>query len=220
MQIFKKIISKPLDLSSKPWPQISEAAKSCVRGMLARDPRKRLTAEQLLRHEVLEEAGMLARDPRKRPTAEQLLRHEWMRGAALGGMWRVLEDAGMLARDPRKRLTAEQPLRHEWMRGAALGAMWRVWEDAGMLARDPRKRPTAEQLPRHEWIRGAAQGACVFVDGWVGEDAVEVQSGWPPDCSSAVPVSLYVLQSRASPSEGRVTPDGWMSRWMQGRREG
>eukprot|EP00955_Chlamydomonas_euryale_P001262 14721-Chlamydomonas_euryale.AAC.1 len=65
---------------------------------------------------MLGHAGMLARDPRKRRTAEQLLRHEWMRIAALGGMCRVLEEAGMLVRDPCKRLTAEQLLRHEWMR--------------------------------------------------------------------------------------------------------
>lgn len=46
-QIFKHIMSQPLDLKSDPWPRISDAAKDCVRKMLARDPRKRLTAEQV-----------------------------------------------------------------------------------------------------------------------------------------------------------------------------
>lgn len=46
-KIFKNIMSKPLDLKSNPWPKISDAAKDCVRRMLARDPRKRLTAEEV-----------------------------------------------------------------------------------------------------------------------------------------------------------------------------
>lgn len=36
-----------MDLKSEPWPKISDAAKEIVRKMLARDPRKRLTAEQV-----------------------------------------------------------------------------------------------------------------------------------------------------------------------------
>lgn len=37
-QIFKSIMSKPLDTKSEPWPRISDAAKDCVRRMLNRDP--------------------------------------------------------------------------------------------------------------------------------------------------------------------------------------
>ncbi|KXZ49062.1 hypothetical protein GPECTOR_23g147 [Gonium pectorale] len=48
--IFKSILSAPLDLKSDPWPRISPDAKDIVRRMLARDPRKRLTAEQVLNH--------------------------------------------------------------------------------------------------------------------------------------------------------------------------
>ena len=48
--IFKAVMSQSLDMRSDPWPRISDAAKDCVRRMLTRDPKKRLTAEQLLRH--------------------------------------------------------------------------------------------------------------------------------------------------------------------------
>jgi calcium-dependent protein kinase len=47
MQIFKHIMSQPLDLKSDPWPRVSDAAKDIVRKMLTRDPKKRLTAEQV-----------------------------------------------------------------------------------------------------------------------------------------------------------------------------
>jgi len=57
-KIFKNIMSKPLDLKSPPWPKISDAAKDCVRKMLARDPRKRLTAEEVLNHPWMQENGV------------------------------------------------------------------------------------------------------------------------------------------------------------------
>lgn len=37
-----------IDFKREPWPQISESAKSLVRQMLEPDPRKRLTAQQVL----------------------------------------------------------------------------------------------------------------------------------------------------------------------------
>lgn len=37
-----------IDFSSHPWPNISESAKDLVKRMLARDPRKRITAHQVL----------------------------------------------------------------------------------------------------------------------------------------------------------------------------
>lgn len=37
-----------LDFKRDPWPQISESAKSLVRQMLEPEPKKRLTAQQVL----------------------------------------------------------------------------------------------------------------------------------------------------------------------------
>jgi len=48
--IFDQVLKGELDFSSDPWPSISESAKDLVRKMLNRDPRKRLTAHEALRH--------------------------------------------------------------------------------------------------------------------------------------------------------------------------
>lgn len=42
------ILRGVLDFKREPWPQISDNAKSLVRQMLDPDPRKRLTAKQVL----------------------------------------------------------------------------------------------------------------------------------------------------------------------------
>lgn len=44
------ILRGVLDFKREPWPQISESAKSLVRQMLDPDPKKRLTAQQVLEH--------------------------------------------------------------------------------------------------------------------------------------------------------------------------
>ncbi|KAK7396788.1 hypothetical protein VNO78_17947 [Psophocarpus tetragonolobus] len=49
-EIFRDVLHGDLDLSSDPWPNISESAKDLVRKMLDRDPRKRITAHEVLRH--------------------------------------------------------------------------------------------------------------------------------------------------------------------------
>ena len=46
--IFEQVLRGDLDFSSDPWPNISESAKDLVRKMLVRDPRRRLTAHQVL----------------------------------------------------------------------------------------------------------------------------------------------------------------------------
>lgn len=46
--IFEQIVKGELDLVSEPWPAISESAKDLVRRMLARDPKKRVTAHEVL----------------------------------------------------------------------------------------------------------------------------------------------------------------------------
>ncbi|XP_062182798.1 calcium-dependent protein kinase 12-like [Phragmites australis] len=46
-----------LDLSSAPWPSISESAKDLIRKMMNTDPQKRITAVQALEHPWLKEGG-------------------------------------------------------------------------------------------------------------------------------------------------------------------
>lgn len=46
--IFEAVLEGNLDLESSPWPTISESAKDLIRKMLARDPKKRITAAEAL----------------------------------------------------------------------------------------------------------------------------------------------------------------------------
>ncbi|CAK9152983.1 unnamed protein product [Ilex paraguariensis] len=46
--IFEQVLKGELDFTSEPWPSISESAKDLVRRMLVRDPKKRLTAHEVL----------------------------------------------------------------------------------------------------------------------------------------------------------------------------
>ncbi|KAE8126173.1 hypothetical protein FH972_020916 [Carpinus fangiana] len=48
--IFQEILQGKLDLQSEPWPSISDSAKNLIREMLDRDPKKRLTARDVLCH--------------------------------------------------------------------------------------------------------------------------------------------------------------------------
>ncbi|XP_030939088.1 calcium-dependent protein kinase 10-like [Quercus lobata] len=50
------ILRGNIDFRREPWPQISESAKSLVRQMLEQDPKKRLTAQQVLDHPWLQNA--------------------------------------------------------------------------------------------------------------------------------------------------------------------
>lgn len=42
------ILRGVIDFKREPWPQVSESARSLVRQMLEPDPKKRLTAQQVL----------------------------------------------------------------------------------------------------------------------------------------------------------------------------
>ncbi|XP_018437012.2 calcium-dependent protein kinase 12-like [Raphanus sativus] len=48
--IFREILQGKLDFETDPWPSISESAKDLIKKMLERDPKKRLTAHQVLCH--------------------------------------------------------------------------------------------------------------------------------------------------------------------------
>lgn len=48
--IFRQILQGNLDFDSEPWPAISESAKDLIRKMLERDPKKRISAHEVLCH--------------------------------------------------------------------------------------------------------------------------------------------------------------------------
>lgn len=62
-EIFRAILTAPLDFANEPWPSVSDAAKDCIRGMLERDPRKRATAQQVLEHEWMRDDGVAPAAP-------------------------------------------------------------------------------------------------------------------------------------------------------------
>lgn len=61
--IFEQVLHGDLDFESDPWPSISESAKDLVRRMLIRDPRKRLTAHEVLCHPWVQVDGLAADKP-------------------------------------------------------------------------------------------------------------------------------------------------------------
>uniref|UniRef100_A0A6N2M608 non-specific serine/threonine protein kinase n=1 Tax=Salix viminalis TaxID=40686 RepID=A0A6N2M608_SALVM len=48
--IFKQILQGKLDFESEPWPSITDSAKDLIRKMLERNPKKRLSAHEVLCH--------------------------------------------------------------------------------------------------------------------------------------------------------------------------
>ncbi|KAM7267459.1 hypothetical protein ACFE04_009625 [Oxalis oulophora] len=61
--IFEQVLHGDLDFSSDPWPNISESAKDLVRKMLIRDPKRRLTAHEVLCHPWVQEDGVAPDKP-------------------------------------------------------------------------------------------------------------------------------------------------------------
>ncbi|XP_078173010.1 calcium-dependent protein kinase 26-like [Carex rostrata] len=55
--IFEQVLNGKLDFDSEPWPNISESAKDLVRQILVRNPKKRLTAHEVLCHPWLQVEG-------------------------------------------------------------------------------------------------------------------------------------------------------------------
>ncbi|RCV19169.1 hypothetical protein SEVIR_3G379300v4 [Setaria viridis] len=55
--IFEQVLHGSLDFESDPWPSVSENAKDLLRKVLVRDPKRRLTAHQVLCHPWLEAIG-------------------------------------------------------------------------------------------------------------------------------------------------------------------
>ncbi|PIN08823.1 Ca2+/calmodulin-dependent protein kinase, EF-Hand protein superfamily [Handroanthus impetiginosus] len=61
--IFEQVLKGELDFVSEPWPSISDSAKDLVRRMLVRDPKKRLTAHQVLCHPWVQIDGVAPDKP-------------------------------------------------------------------------------------------------------------------------------------------------------------
>ncbi|MCD9645866.1 Mitogen-activated protein kinase cpk1 [Datura stramonium] len=61
--IFEQVLHGDLDFTSDPWPSISEGAKDLMRRMLVRDPRKRLTAHEVLCHPWVQVDGVAPDKP-------------------------------------------------------------------------------------------------------------------------------------------------------------
>ncbi|XP_042483282.1 calcium-dependent protein kinase 1-like [Macadamia integrifolia] len=61
--IFDEVLHGHLDFSSEPWPSISESAKDLIRKMLVREPKKRLTAHQVLCHPWVQVDGVAPDKP-------------------------------------------------------------------------------------------------------------------------------------------------------------
>ncbi|XP_055831369.1 calcium-dependent protein kinase 1-like [Solanum dulcamara] len=61
--IFEQVLHGDLDFTSDPWPSISEGAKDLMRRMLIRDPRKRLTAHEVLCHPWVQVDGVAPDKP-------------------------------------------------------------------------------------------------------------------------------------------------------------
>ncbi|KAL8255738.1 hypothetical protein R6Q59_030805 [Mikania micrantha] len=62
-EIFEEVLRGKLDFTSDPWPSISESAKDLVRKMLIREPRKRITAHEVLCHPWISEDGVAPDKP-------------------------------------------------------------------------------------------------------------------------------------------------------------
>ncbi|KAI4319556.1 hypothetical protein MLD38_033141 [Melastoma candidum] len=61
--IFEQVLKGDLDFESEPWPSISDEAKDLVRRMLVRDPKKRLTAHEVLCHPWVQVDGVAPDKP-------------------------------------------------------------------------------------------------------------------------------------------------------------
>lgn len=61
--IFEQVLKGELDFISDPWPSISESAKDLVRRMLIRDPKKRMTAHEVLCHPWVQVGGVAPDKP-------------------------------------------------------------------------------------------------------------------------------------------------------------
>ncbi|KAL9326448.1 hypothetical protein ACSQ67_007093 [Phaseolus vulgaris] len=73
------ILRGVIDFKREPWPQISDSAKSLVRHMLEPDPKKRLTAEEVLGGPIW--PNYLESDAKCLPSSNMFAEHPWLQNA-------------------------------------------------------------------------------------------------------------------------------------------
>ncbi|KAK2987928.1 hypothetical protein RJ640_003406 [Escallonia rubra] len=56
--IFREILKGKIDFESEPWPHISESAKDLIRKMLDRNPKRRITAYEVISFIIIDESGL------------------------------------------------------------------------------------------------------------------------------------------------------------------
>lgn len=72
-EALKKIVQAPLKLSSKRWDRVSSHAKDLIRKLLNKDPNKRITADQALKHPWIQMADDISfPSPPKLPDLQSL----------------------------------------------------------------------------------------------------------------------------------------------------
>ncbi|KAL8204860.1 hypothetical protein R6Q57_010483 [Mikania cordata] len=76
--IFEQVLNGSLDFASEPWPSISESAKDLVRKMLVRDPKRRLTAAEVLCHPWVQADGVAPDKPLDSAVLSRLMRFSAM----------------------------------------------------------------------------------------------------------------------------------------------
>ncbi|CAH9068347.1 unnamed protein product [Cuscuta europaea] len=62
-EIFEEVLHADIDFKSEPWPHISDSAKDLVTKMLVRDPKKRLSAHEVLCHPWVQIDGVAPDKP-------------------------------------------------------------------------------------------------------------------------------------------------------------
>ncbi|KAL3628246.1 Calcium-dependent protein kinase 25 [Castilleja foliolosa] len=62
-EIFEGVLHSDIDFSSYPWPNISGSAKDLVKRMLERNPKRRITAHQVLCHPWMQDEGVAEYKP-------------------------------------------------------------------------------------------------------------------------------------------------------------
>ncbi|KAK8562219.1 hypothetical protein V6N13_148680 [Hibiscus sabdariffa] len=101
-EIFEEVLHGELDFASDPWPNISDSAKDLVKKMLVRDPKKRITAHEVLRHPWVQVDGVAPDKPLDSVVIAQRLSEEEIAG--LKEMFKMIDadNSGQITYDELK----------------------------------------------------------------------------------------------------------------------